>query len=137
MKVSREEKKVEAIARLRILDVSPQTISQFREGLVRINELPSGVAYWAVGANLDRIHKFEEKYNALVFAVIRNCTYMGVIDSYLFVSDYRDEEWPTDRDRLRNYEPCAYVYNHEEPDCSEFRSISIGSSPVYGLWQTW
>ena len=137
MNISIEEKKVEAIARMKALGIFPQTIKQFEdEGYVSISEPPFGAFYWAEGEDLERIRQFEQEHNALVYVVIRSYTNIGKLDSYLFVSNY-DEEWEQDRDYLADRSPLAYVYNHDMPDCSEFGSIGIEPTVAAGLQRTW
>ena len=137
MSKSREEKKVEAIARMEAVGIFPQTIEQFKDlDYVSISEPPFGAFYWAEGEDLKRIREFEEQYNALVYVVIRSYTNIGKLDSYLFVSNY-DEEWEQDRDYLADRSPLAYVYNHDMPDCSEFGSIGIEPTVAAGLQRTW
>ena len=67
MNISMEEKKVEAIARMKKLGIFPQTIKQFEdEGYISISEPPFGAFYWAEGEDLERIRQFEAEHNALV-----------------------------------------------------------------------
>lgn len=102
MNVSRKDKKAEAVARMKLLGIYPETIDQFeREDLVSISEPPFGAFFWADEEDKKRIQQFEQEYNALVFVVIRSYTNIGKMDSYLYVSDYREEEWEMDRDDLR------------------------------------
>ena len=42
-----------------------------------------------------------------------------------------------DRDDLRHGQTCAYVYNHDAPDCSELGAIGIEGTPAAGLRRTW
>lgn len=138
MKVSRKEKKAEAIARMKMLGIYPEAIDQFeRKSLVCVSEPPFGTFFLVDEEDKKHIQQFEEKYNALVFVVIRSYTVIGKMDSYLFVSDYRDEEWPMDRDKLRQGQTCAYVYNHDALDYSEFGTIGIAVTLSTGLLRTW
>lgn len=141
MNISTEEKKIEAIARMKKLGIFPPTIKQFKdEGYVSISEPPFGAFYWAENADLDRIRQFEEENNALVYVVIRSYTNIGKMDSMLFVSDY-PEEWQMDRDGITgaaaNWRHLAYVYNHDAPDCSEMGTIGIAPTAAAGLSRTW
>ena len=89
----RELQKAEALARMKMLGIFPETIKQFdREDKVSISEPPFGAFYWAEGWDLDRIEQFEEDHNALVYLVIRSYTTHGKMDDYLYVSKY-EEEW--------------------------------------------
>ena len=139
MNVSREDKKIEAIKRMELLKIFPQTIKDFKdEDLVSISEPPFGAFYWAEGDDLAKIKKFEEKKNALVYMVIRSYyRELGKMDSYLFVSDFKDEEWEMDNNDLANGQALAYVYNHDDPDFSEFGLIGIKLAPAAGLVRIW
>lgn len=135
-KVSTEAKKAEAVARMKLLGIFPQTIKQFEQGYVSISEPPFGAFYWAEGEDLERIRQFEAEHNALVYVVVRSYTEFGKMDCYLYVSDY-DEEWPMDHEGIRDREVVAYVYNHDAPDCSEMGYIGIAPTPAAGLRRTW
>lgn len=141
MNISMEEKKVEAIARMKKLGIFPQTIKQFEdEGYISISEPPFGAFYWAEDEDLERIRQFEAEHNALVYVVIRSYTNIGKMDSMLFVSDY-PEEWEMDRGDVAgdvaNWQQVAYVYNHDAPDCSEMGAIGIAPTAAAGLCRTW
>ena len=141
MNISNEEKKAEAIARMKALHIFPQTIKQFEEeGYISISEPPFGAFYWAEGEDLERIRQFEQEHNALVYVVIRSYTNIGKMDSMLFVSDY-PEEWEMDRNDLAgdvtSWQQVAYVYNHDAPDCSEMGAVGIAPTGAAGLRRTW
>ena len=88
MNISKEEKKAEAITRMKTLGIFSETIQQFEtDDKVSISEPPFGAFYWIEGENLDRIRQFEEQYNALVYMAIRSSTTIGKMDCVLFVSD--------------------------------------------------
>lgn len=135
--ISIEEKKAEAVARMKLLGIFPETIRQFEEdGLVSISEPPMGAFYWAEGEDLDQLRQFEQDKNALVYMVIRSYTTEGKMDSYMVVTDY-PEEWARDRAALEEGETFAYVVNHAMPDCSEFGYIGIQLTPAAGLRRIW
>jgi len=48
--------------------------------------------------------KFEEKYDSVVYMVVRTFSNIGKMDSYLYVSDYR-EEWEYDNENIKNLTP--------------------------------
>ena len=94
MNVSIEDKKAEAVARMKLLGIYPETIDQFeREGLVSISEPPFGAFFWVDDEDKKRIQQFEEEYNAQVLELIRSYTNDGKVDSYLYVSDHHEDEW--------------------------------------------
>lgn len=137
MNVTREDKKAEAITRMKLSGVFGPTIKQFeKEDYISISEPPFGAFYWAEGEDLKRISEFEEQNNALVYLVVRSYTTIGKMDSYLYVSDY-PEEWEQDREDIKEGQPLVYVYNHDMPDCSEFGCIGIARTPAAGLRRTW
>lgn len=137
MTIPVEEKKAEAVSRMNMLGIFGQTIRQFEHGnKISISEPPYGAFYWAEDEDLAKIREFEEDNAALVYMVIRSYTEFGVLDSYLYVSDYKDD-WPMDRDDLEGGSCCAYVYNRSDPFCSEIGSIGIQKTIAGGLVRTW
>ena len=133
MNVSLEEKKAEAVSRMKELGIYNQTIRQFAElDKISISEPPFGAFFWIDGEDLERVRKFEQEYNALVFVAIRSYTVDGMMDSFLYVSDY-PEEWEDDHQALKDGEAVAYVYNHDAPFCSEIGWISIRLTVAAGL----
>ncbi len=87
MKISIEEKKIEAIERMKLLEIYPETIRQFaEEGYVSISEPPFGAFFWAEDESLKLIKSFEKRFDSLVYLVIRSYTDFGKLDNYLFVS---------------------------------------------------
>lgn len=136
-KISVEEKKKEAISRMKSWGIFPETIKQFdRDGLLSESTPPAGACFWVQDEQLARVREFEEKNNALVYFIIHSYTTIGEMESYLFVSDYA-EEWEIDREDVKNGQQLAYVYNHDMPDCSEFSSIGVELTPAAGLRRTW
>ena len=122
-----------------MLKIYEPTIQQFKnEDLVSISQPPFGAYFWAEGEELELIKEFEAKHNALVYTVIRSYfRELGKMDSYLFVSDYKDEEWEMDRNDLSQHQALAWVYNHNEPVFSEFGSIGIELGAAAGLLRIW
>ncbi len=135
--VSAEAKKAEALGRMKELGINSQTIEQFDKlGKISISE-PSAGAFFSLDVeDLKRVREFEQQFNALVYAVIRNYTKAGTLDSYLFVSDY-PEEWPDDHRLLKEGEVTAYVYNRDLPFCSDMGSIGVRLTEAAGLRRTW
>lgn len=123
---------------MKILGIYSGTIQQFEEeNLVSVSEPPIGAFFWADDETLKNIKNFEEKNNALVYLVIR--TYfqeLGTMDSYLFVSDYKEER-ESDKNNLKNNQSLTYVYNHDFPVYSEFGAIGFEKKIAAGLRRTW
>lgn len=135
MNISIEEKKAEAIRRMKMLGIFPETIKQFEAGYVSRSEPPFGAYYWVEGEELEALQKFEEEHDYLVYTVVRSYTSIGMMDSYLFVGD-DVEEWELDRDDLKDGYAFSYTVNYDAPDCSEFGTIGIKLSVAAGLVRT-
>lgn len=121
----REKKKAEAVKRMQLLALHPNAVCEFESSdIINISEASGGFLYWASDAEKEIIRDFEERYNAVVYHVIRNRTTIGEMLSLLYVSDCEDE-WDMDRDDLEIGCPIAYVKNLSDDDCSEFGSIMI------------
>lgn len=131
--VSREEKKVEAIERMKMLKMSPDCIKVFKENNeVQLSEGRGALYEFSRETELvSKIKEFEEQYNALVYTVIHNFFNFGECYSFLYVSDYK-EEWERDREDVQNDIncPCVYVWNKDDDMCSEFGSITV--VPIFG-----
>lgn len=138
MKISMEDKKAEAVRRMNLLGIYPETIRQFeKENLVSLSEPPFGAYFWVEGEELEAIRKFEAEHNALVYTVVRaRYVELGKLDAYLFVGD-EIEEWDADDEGLKKGEAFAYVVNHNDPWCSEFGCIGIELGLGAGLVRTW
>ena len=137
MNISREEKKAEAIARMKAWGIFNQIISQFEnENLISESAPPFGACYNLNEEQLARIRDFETKYDALVYHVIHSYTNIGEMESYLYVGDNR-EEWALDREDIEYGQQLVYVYNKDAIDCSEFGSIGIKLSSAAGLQRIW
>lgn len=137
MKISVEEKKLEAVKRMKKIGIYPETISQFeREDYISRSEPPVGAYFWVEGDDLKLIREFEKEYNVPVYSVIRSYTTIGKLDSCLFVGDHK-KEWELDREDLQHNQTIAYVINHDMPDCSEIGSIGYKLGMAAGLLRTW
>ena len=135
MKVSLEEKKAEAIRRMKMMGIYEETISQFdKDGLVSLSEAPLGAFYWANEEEKKQIEEFEKEYNALVYIGTRCCASFGRCSNYLFVSDYK-EEWDMEEAGMKKGEFLSYVYNQDAPDCSEIGYIGVKLLPFSGSLQ--
>ena len=134
--VSVEEKKAEAFARMKSLGFFMEAREFDRDWKIRLFLQNADQWIYVEGKELEQVKTFEQNCNALVFAVIRTFTSYGIIDSYLFVSDY-PEEWAEDRRLLTDGEATAYVYNHGMPYCSEVGSVGIKRFAISGLCRIW
>ncbi len=124
MNVLREDKRLEAIKRMKKMNLFAPAIKQFAEDhLVMVSEPPIGGLYWLNAEQKEMVDAFENEWNALVYLVVRTNTNLGTMDSIFYVSDHKDE-WPMDNDDLAENCACVYVVNHDMPDCSEFGTIA-------------
>lgn len=137
MNASIEAKKAEAVERMKLWGIYPPIIKCFeQEGIVSKSAPPLGTCSQLEGEQLERVRKFEENYNAVVYHVIHSFTNIGELESYLFVSD-RSDEWETDRKDLKSGQPLAWVYNYDEPDWPELGYIGVSLTTAAGLRRTW
>lgn len=137
MNISREQKKCEALTRMKMWGIYLPTCMQFeKEDLVSESAPPLGACFWLDAEQLARVRAFEEKYDALVYHVIHCFTTFGELGNYLYVSDH-PEEWEDDRNDIKSGQQLVYVVNKDMPDCSEFGSIGIAVTAAAGLRRTW
>ena len=125
MNIQIDIKKKEAIKRMKSLDIFAETIRQFKnEDLVSYSEPPLGANYWLDDEQKKIVKEFEEEYNALVYFAIRSYTQFGKVDTFLYVSDHK-EEWEMDKEDLECGYAYAYVYNYDIPEYSEIGSVAV------------
>lgn len=124
MNIPLEVKKQEAIQRMKALRIFPQTIKQFKSGMVSCSEPPMGANYWVSEDQKKIIKEFEEEHNALVYFVIRSYTEDGKLDTLLYVSDYM-VDWEADMEDINEGYILAYTYNYNVPYFSEIGSIAV------------
>lgn len=135
--MTRQEMKAEALDRMKLLHIYPETIRQFeREDLISESAPPFGACFWLNEAQRERVRQLETKYNILIYHVIHSFTTIGEMESYLYMSEY-SEEWEDDRADLKEGTATAYVYNCDDPELSEFGYIGVRLTPAAGLERTW
>lgn len=142
MNISREEKKAEAIRRLKALHYFEPSIEEFEKNdKIMVNEPPWGAHYFIDDdkALVEKIKELEEQDNILVYAVIRS--FMAIdgetlnMDSLLFVEDY-EEEWAYFDEDIKDRIIMSYTINWDWEDCSEYGSIQFDYTPAAGLRRT-
>lgn len=134
--VSREEKVAEAVLRMESIGIFDHYIRSFEKtGRLEVSEPPLGALYWADDELLKQVEEFENSCNGLVYMVVRSFTSIGTMDSFLYVSDYK-EEWEDDRRILKQGETCAYVCNQDDPILSELGYIGVQVTAAGGLRRT-
>lgn len=129
MKITMEQKKIEALERMRTLKLYPNIIKEFeKENIVNMSE-NGGFLYWLNDEQKEIVSEFEQEHDALVYHVIHDFTGFGELLTFFYVSDY-EEEWEYDREDLKDGYACAYVKNLTDDMCSEFGSICF--RPQFG-----
>ena len=126
MNISIEEKKAEAVNRMRMLGIFPKAIQRFnkKDSEVMLSLPPWGGLYELGDEEKEMVRSFEQKYDYLVYMVVRANTEFGLLDALLYISDHEDE-WEMDREDIHSGCPMAYVVNHDEESFSEFGSIGV------------
>lgn len=133
-----EEKKQEAVRRMKALDYFDLSIKEFEKfGKVMINEPPVGAHYYIDEDEelVRKIKELEERDNILVYAVVRKFYKEGTMDSFLFVEDY-EEEWEYFDEDLPSGIIMSYTFNRFDPGCSEYGSIGFRKTIAAGLERT-
>lgn len=120
------EQKLEAIKRMKKLDIYTQVIKEFEKDNVLNKSESGGILFWLDENEKKMVKEFEEKYNATVYHLIHNYTEYGELYSFLFVSQYKDD-WDYDNEDLNNNRSLVYVKNIDEDAFSEFGTIGIRS----------
>ena len=125
-KVTRKDKKEEAIKRMIVLGLFQPCIKAFEKyDEVQLTEPYGGLYEFSDDSELKaKVKEFEEEYDALVYHVIHTYTQFGELYNFLYVSDYK-EEWELDRADVRAGYAIAYVWNKSDEWCSEMGSIAV------------
>ena len=126
MNVSMENKKAEAIKRMKALDLYKPYINLFeKDNKIFLSEMTGGVYEFDDDEELNaKVKAFEAEHDALVYHVIRTMTQFGELYNFLYVSDY-EEEWEMDNADIADGYAMAYVWNKTDEWCSEFGSIGV------------
>lgn len=124
MKITREQKKVEALERMKLLKLNKNIIKEFeKENVVNMSE-NGGYLYWLDSDQQAIVDDFETKHDALAYHVIHDYTQFGELYALLYVSKYK-KEWQDEKRELKCGYALAYVKNVTDDWCSEFGSIGI------------
>ena len=126
MKVSRENKKLEAVKRMKVLGLYNPCVNAFvRYDEVQLTEMTGGLYEFHDDAELNQaVAQFEQEYNALVYHVIHTYTNFGELYNLLYVGDY-EEEWEYENGDLVDGYVMSYVVNKDVPEFSEFGTIVV------------
>lgn len=134
--MTRQELKKEALQRMCTIGIYEPTVKQFeQDDLVSMSQPPVGACFWLDEKQQERVKRFEEKYNALVYHVIKSYLEDMEMDCYLYVSSNK-EEWEYDHEDLKDNIALCYVENITEPVFSEFGSIGFKRTIAHGLVRT-
>ena len=131
MNVPKEEKRLEALARLNLLtkrfNLDPRIRECFAEGALFYSyKICDGVAAAidSIGYDLRYLEEavyLEDRTDCLVYHAIESGDNLAL----LFVSDYRSD-W--EHERLQGTSLWAYVRNYKDPNLSGVKYISLDSS---------
>ena len=126
MNVSKENKKEEAIRRMKALDLYKPYIESFiKRDEIFMSEMTGGVYEFGSNTELcNKVKEFEAEHEALVYHVIHTLTRFGELYNFLYVSDY-EEEWEMDNADIADGYALAYVWNTTDECFSEFGSIGV------------
>jgi hypothetical protein len=123
-KANASEQYNEAVVRLQSLNLHPNVLKDFEEGVINVSENPYGFLYWAKEDIIQAIKEFEEEYTSIVYHVSYTNTEFGELYAFFYVSQHK-EEWEMDREDLKEGCPIVYVYNKDDEFCSELGSIGF------------
>lgn len=127
MNISREDKKIEAVKRMRAMGIISDAVKQFlNDDKVMVSEPPLGGLYYLNDEQKKMVQDFENEWNGLVYLVVRSYTNFGTMDSLFYVGDHK-EDWEMDNADIKENYSCVYVVNHDMPDGSEFGTIMFKS----------
>ena len=125
--MNKEERFIEAIERMKMLKLDRKCIETFTKGKVWESE-GYGALYEVNEEEQEIIDNFEKNHpNCLVYHMIHNVYEFGECYSMLYVSS-DTEEWPQDKEDIKDGYVFAYVYNKDCEWCSEFGSIAVRPS---------
>ena len=127
MNVVREDKRNEAIKRMKEIGISEDVIKGFEEHeIVKMSLPPFGtVADIDDDDVLEALRSFEKDYESMVYFVIKTeAGEIGTLYTMCYVSDH-PEEWEMDHNDIKEGYICAYVYNKTIPAFSEIGSIGF------------
>lgn len=115
----------EALLRMKKLNLHEEVIQEFlREGKVNRSESDMGILFWLDETEEKMVRDWEEETGNVVYHVIKKPMVFGLCYALLYVSTHT-EEWELDNEDAEAGSPFVYVFNADDPDCSEYGSIGI------------
>lgn len=128
--------RAEAIKRMKLLKLRKEVIEAFQaDGSVRLCTRPYGKFLTLTEAEAKEVKAFEQSHDALVFFVTRAVTLFGTLDAYFFVGN-NPSAWAYEREGYNEGYGYAYVFNRNNPDCSEFGDIFFSLTKNHGIIRT-
>jgi hypothetical protein len=124
----RDEQKVEALERMKILKLHPNPIREFKSGKLNMSE-SGGILYHLEEEEEKIVKIFEEKHGCVVYHLIKSFTGFGTLLALLYVGKEK-EEWEQDKEDLKEGYAFCYVENLADKWCSEFGTIGV--KPQFG-----
>lgn len=130
----KEQQKAEAIKRMKMLNLMPEVINDFKtKGKLYKSEC-GGILYWLDKDEQAIVKEFEDEYGGLVFHIIKDYTEFGKLLTLFYVCMY-PEEWEYDKEDIKGNTAFCYVKNLDVDYNSEFGSIGFKSC-IGGLVRT-
>lgn len=118
--------KKEAIKRMEMLKLHPNTIKDFiEEDKLNLTER-NGALFWLNDEQKEKVKRFEQKHNALVYHVIHSITEFGDLLDLLYVTE-PEEEWKMQHQDIEENTPYSYCIVNDFDSTSEFGRIGIRS----------
>lgn len=128
-----EEMRAEAVSRMKLMGVWDVAVQEFEaKARVFCSERPAG-AFFDLNEEQTKILQEVQEKGGLVYMVLRVNTTIGLMDSFLYVSQHK-EEWEMDREDIKDGLAFSWTHNYADPWCSEFGSIvwqmGIAGGPI-------
>lgn len=136
MEQLKARQKAEAIERMKLLKLRKEVIEAFKtDGSVRLCTRPNGRFHALTEEETKEVKAFERERGAIVFFVTRAVTLFGTLDAYFFVGKDPDA-WACEREGYDEGYAYAYVFNRNNPSCSEFGDICFSRTKNRGIVRT-
>ncbi|WP_368561085.1 PcfR [Enterococcus faecalis] len=121
------EKKEEALKRMRLMGIHEVTIAQFvEEGKISFSgKSYLGANYWVDEERKKAIEKIEKENNILVYYAIEQKYQGNITMLYLFYVSPYEEDWEMDHQSIVENYQYTYGLNETDPFLSEFGEIKF------------
>lgn len=127
----KQKQKEEALKRMKLLQIMPQVIKDFKNNnkvyySERQNSFFLATLYWVDNHEeyVQLIKEFEKKHKALVYhAQLTHLTYGDNLA--LFYVSSEEEEWEQDKNDILNGQLFSRVLNLDDEMCSDFGYIGV------------